>query len=214
MAVGLPLKVTYADGDVYSASDVNDTNGTVNLLNPTAKGSLISASAANTPSLLAVGANNTVLMADSAETTGLKWATPSAGAVLQVKNSKATAFQQITSTSLVNLTNLSVAITPASTSNKVLVLVSVNGVSLGTGSGRARIALTDGSGTVLAYLNDYPTLGTPMVGYSLSYLDSPATVSSKTYKLMGLTDSGASFYVQNYQSVATVSTITVMEVTP
>ena len=31
MAVGLPLKVTYADGDVYSASDVNDTNGTVNL---------------------------------------------------------------------------------------------------------------------------------------------------------------------------------------
>jgi len=30
MAVGLPLKTTYADGDVYSASDVNDTNGTVN----------------------------------------------------------------------------------------------------------------------------------------------------------------------------------------
>jgi hypothetical protein len=32
MAVGLPLKTTYADGDVYSASDVNDTNGTINLL--------------------------------------------------------------------------------------------------------------------------------------------------------------------------------------
>jgi hypothetical protein len=31
MAVGLPLKTTYANGDVYSASDVNDTNGTVNL---------------------------------------------------------------------------------------------------------------------------------------------------------------------------------------
>jgi hypothetical protein len=30
MAVGLPLKVTYADGDVYAASDVNDTNGTIN----------------------------------------------------------------------------------------------------------------------------------------------------------------------------------------
>ena len=30
MAVGLPLKTTYADGDVYSASDVNDTNGTIN----------------------------------------------------------------------------------------------------------------------------------------------------------------------------------------
>jgi hypothetical protein len=30
MAVGLPLKTTYADGDVYAASDVNDTNGTIN----------------------------------------------------------------------------------------------------------------------------------------------------------------------------------------
>jgi len=32
MAVGWPTKTTYANGDVYSASDVNDTNGTLNLL--------------------------------------------------------------------------------------------------------------------------------------------------------------------------------------
>jgi hypothetical protein len=31
MAVGWPTKTTYANGDVYSASDVNDTNGTLNL---------------------------------------------------------------------------------------------------------------------------------------------------------------------------------------
>jgi hypothetical protein len=35
MPVGLPLKTTYANGDVYSASDVNDTNGTVNLIGQT-----------------------------------------------------------------------------------------------------------------------------------------------------------------------------------
>jgi hypothetical protein len=35
MAVGFPLKTTYANGDVYSASDVNDTNGTINLLTST-----------------------------------------------------------------------------------------------------------------------------------------------------------------------------------
>jgi hypothetical protein len=41
-----------------------------------AKGDLISATAADTPARLAVGANGTVLMADSAESTGLKWGTP------------------------------------------------------------------------------------------------------------------------------------------
>ena len=32
MAAGWPTKVTYANGDVFSASDINDTNGTINLL--------------------------------------------------------------------------------------------------------------------------------------------------------------------------------------
>lgn len=40
-----------------------------------AKGDLISATAADTPARLAVGANGTVLTADSTEATGLKWAT-------------------------------------------------------------------------------------------------------------------------------------------
>jgi hypothetical protein len=35
MAVGLPAKTTYADGDVFSASDINDTNGTINLIGQT-----------------------------------------------------------------------------------------------------------------------------------------------------------------------------------
>ena len=43
-----------------------------------AKGDLIAATAADTVSRLAVGANGTVLTADSAEATGLKWATPAA----------------------------------------------------------------------------------------------------------------------------------------
>lgn len=44
-----------------------------------AKGDLITATAADTPARLAVGANDTVLTADSSTATGLKWATPSSG---------------------------------------------------------------------------------------------------------------------------------------
>jgi len=40
----------------------------------TAKGQLVSASAANTPAMLTVGANTTILTADSAQSTGLGWA--------------------------------------------------------------------------------------------------------------------------------------------
>lgn len=38
-----------------------------------AKGDLVTATAADTPARLAVGSNNTLLVADSAESTGLKW---------------------------------------------------------------------------------------------------------------------------------------------
>lgn len=44
-----------------------------------AKADLLTAVAADTPARLAVGANNTVLTADSTTATGLKWATPAAG---------------------------------------------------------------------------------------------------------------------------------------
>jgi hypothetical protein len=45
----------------------------------TAKGTLLSATAASTPGVLGVGANGTVLTAASGQATGLEWATPSSG---------------------------------------------------------------------------------------------------------------------------------------
>jgi len=58
------------NGSAWVASD--DPNAIQNTI-VDAKGDLISASAADTPARLAVGANDTILIAASGETTGLKW---------------------------------------------------------------------------------------------------------------------------------------------
>jgi hypothetical protein len=81
MAAGFPVKADYVTGDVLSAANMNDLAGTLNYLDPTAKGDLFPASSGTQLTRLAVGANNTVLTADSAEATGLKWATPTSGAL-------------------------------------------------------------------------------------------------------------------------------------
>jgi len=74
MAAGYPVKVNYLTGDVLTAANLNDLAGTVNLYDPTAKGDLFPATAADTVSRLAVGADATVLTADSTTATGMKWA--------------------------------------------------------------------------------------------------------------------------------------------
>lgn len=56
------------------ARDVANIDGLL-----TAKGDIYAATAAATPARLGVGANDTVLTADSTAATGLKWATPAGG---------------------------------------------------------------------------------------------------------------------------------------
>ena len=59
--------------------DAQDLSGYVANSLVDAKGDLISATADNTPARLAVGTNGHVLTADSAESTGLKWAAVGGG---------------------------------------------------------------------------------------------------------------------------------------
>jgi hypothetical protein len=85
-----------------------------------AKGALLSATAASTPGVLAVGANDTVLTADSAEATGLKWTTPAAASPASAQSFVATK-QTTTSTSYTGLTTAQ-AVT-LTTGTKVMVAI-------------------------------------------------------------------------------------------
>ena len=82
------------------------TSGTVTVTNSMAtaidaKGDLVPGTGADTFARLAVGANGTILTADSAEATGLKWATPAAGGGITLISTTA-----ITATASVDLTSI------------------------------------------------------------------------------------------------------------
>lgn len=64
-----------------------------------AKGDIIAATAADTVARLAVGANDTVLTADSTTATGLKWATP-AGGITLISETTASALSSLSFSSI------------------------------------------------------------------------------------------------------------------
>ena len=68
---------------------------------------------------IGVGANNTVLTADSAEATGLKWATPSSAVVPILTTAQPTGDFSTASTSFVDITNVTITRTPSSATNKI-----------------------------------------------------------------------------------------------
>ena len=105
-----------------TGGDVTITNSMATAID--AKGDLIAGTGADAFSRLAVGANNTVLTADSSTATGLKWAAAAGGGkVLQVVSATTGTSTTISSTTYTD-TTLTATITPSATSSKVLVLVS------------------------------------------------------------------------------------------
>ena len=183
-----------------------------------AKGDIIAATAADTVSRLAVGANNTVLMADSSTATGLKWDTPPGGKVLQVVQATTTSTATITSQTFTD-TNLSASITPSLASSKVLILFSQtcstsssgneakSGIRLLRGSTDIYAPGTSGYQTQYIYVAGGSSVDTKFLVTGI-YLDSPATTSSTTYKTqLRIGDVGDSAQLNDG-----ISTITLMEI--
>jgi len=139
--------------------------------------------------------------------------------------------------SFIDVTGLSVSITPSSASNKILVMATVCGCcSVNTPSPQNSIGFKIIRGATDIAIGDSASSRTRMgVAYSdpsadsrniatisLQHLDSPATTSSTTYKIavtQNFSGSGQTMLVNrndgdsnDYSSQRTVSTITVMEI--
>ena len=175
------------------------TSGTVTITNSmatamTTKGDLVVATGSGTFQRQAVGANGTVLTADSAEADGVKWATPAAGGkILQVVTASTSTQTIISSTTLTD-TTITATITPTLSTSRILVMItatSQNRKSANATGNNARL-LRDAT-TIYDFPNEgwanyyYAALTTNDIWIggvrTITYLDSPATTSATTYKL-------------------------------
>jgi hypothetical protein len=186
MAAGFPVKSNYVAGDVLTAANMNDLSLTLNYLDPTAKGDLFPASSGTALTRLAVGANDTVLTADSSTATGLKWATAGGGGkVLQVVSADYSAETDNSTTTYAD-TGLTATITPTSATSKILVLISDTfGKSSANANNAVNVQILRGATSIVEnkQLNYTGTADWAISQWAMSYVDSPATTSATTYKL-------------------------------
>jgi hypothetical protein len=151
-----------------------------------------------------------------------------AGSVLQVLSTPKTDTFSTASTSFVDITGLSVAITPRAASSKILIIVGLSlGATAGSFSAQPRlmrdstaIFVGDAAGSRTQAAMMYEVAAAASIPGSIVFLDSPATTSATTYKMQLRSNNGSfTVYVNrgvtdtdNSAFARTVSSITVMEI--
>lgn len=176
-----------------------------------AKGDLLVGTGAGTLVAQTVGANGTVLTADSTQADGVIWAAPaSGGKVLQVVNAFDTASPSTTSGTLADA-GLTATITPTSATSKVLVIVNQY-FARASNASAVGIQLLRGSTSILQaeaqMMNVYTTVEADCM-FAANILDAPATTSATTYKTQFRSTGGGTIYANGYSFS---STITLLEI--
>jgi hypothetical protein len=147
-----------------------------------------------------------------------------AGKVLQVVSTTKTDTFSTTSTSLTDITGLSLSITPSSASNKILVFADISSSTLagrvisftlkrGTTSIGVSGNTQDYGGTIAQYHNS--NTSDSIINNSLHFYDSPSSTSALTYKIQTRVNVGdTTVYINNRSSAdsSTVSSITAIEI--
>ena len=151
------------------------------------------------------------------------------GKVGQVVSATKTDTFTTTSSTYVDLTGLSVSITPTAATSKILVMAQVSGMgsvnnAIGFGQfmrGATAIGIGDAAGSRVqcTFLIPFASLLAASFTQSPLFLDSPATTSATTYKIQIRSENANTIYVNRSEQDAnnaagnrSISTITVMEI--
>ena len=178
--------------------------------------------------------NNRVLtLPDSADGTILTTTNPKAGNIIQVKQAVKTDTASTSSSTFADVSGLSISITPASTSNKILVECFVvtggqqdgfiafktfrDSTAIGIGTAGTGNQINASSSTAFGNVSTHQFGVKPA---AWSFLDSPSSTSSLTYKVQwASTYLTRTMYINRPYTIAdssyvaiTISTITVKEV--
>lgn len=153
---------------------------------------------------------------------GSSWFQYGPGKILQVVQGQSTVSFTTSSTSMVDVTDVTLSITPSATTSKVFVIVTgiagnanaVNSTALNIVRDSTAIGIGTGgtfnqSGAI--YLNN----ANGGSGFALSHLDSPATTSATTYKLQAMSITAGTAVIGRVAVTDTVrvpTTITAFEV--
>ena len=158
--------------------------------------------------------DGTIVNADIATAAAIATTKLGAGAVLQVVTATTLTSDTTTSSTYVD-SSLSASITPSSTSNKIYIVISSR-CGVGVGDKAPRYAIFRDSTNITGSsstegMSVYQANGATIQSLSITYLDSPSTTSSITYKLRFRAQDGTSD--TNYCNGATgKNSITLMEI--
>lgn len=140
---------------------------------------------------------------------------PSAGGVIQVVHGRKSSSATITSISPV-ATGITATITPTSTSSKILILASTNGIYKGSGNVFMRTQIYRNS-TLAFYVQEIAAYDNAAGGNSGNvmshHLDSPNSTSALTYEIYAALSNAGAVTFNNQNSGRTMeSGITLMEI--